>query len=215
MNKTSFFGQDLWIQYAPEFETPEDVQFKLAGRRIAIQKRLDDLVIERPDEEIHEYKRKGRIPLERMTTSGLLGEEEAIPASDYIDLQVNKKFSQVNQSEETSQVNQSEETSQMTQSEAISQVNQGNNTQSSPLPSLTCRPLKPKRKKTLPVIQNREVGALREGERAREQVSSSLDHSTERHGDQGILCFRTHRKTSRSKCSCSSCQEEKAYLVYS
>ena len=98
MNKTSFFGQDLWIQYAPEFETPEDVQLKLAGRRIAIQKRLDELVVERPDELVHEYKRKGRIPLEKMTTSGLLGEEEAIPASDYIELQVTPQMDAVNTS---------------------------------------------------------------------------------------------------------------------
>lgn len=86
MNKTSFFGQDLWIQYAPEFESPDDVLAKLNSRRIAIKKRLEELVIERPDEMIHEYKRKGRIPVESMTTSGLLGEEEAIPAGDFVHL---------------------------------------------------------------------------------------------------------------------------------
>lgn len=84
MNKTSFFGQDLWIQYAPEFESPDDVLAKLNSRRIAIKKRLEELVIERPDEMVHEYKRKGRIPVESMTTSGLLGKEEAIPAGDYV-----------------------------------------------------------------------------------------------------------------------------------
>ena len=84
MNKTSFFGQDLWIQYAPEFESPDDVLAKLNSRRSAIKKRLEELVIERPDEMVHEYKRKGRIPVESMTTSGLLGKEEAIPAGDYV-----------------------------------------------------------------------------------------------------------------------------------
>lgn len=91
MNKTSFFGQDLWIQYAPEFETSEDVFVKLSSRRIAIKKRLDDLVVERPDELVHQYKRRGRIPLEQMTTSGLLGDEEAIPAPDYLAVQTAPK----------------------------------------------------------------------------------------------------------------------------
>lgn len=94
MNKTSFFGHDLWIQYAPEFESPEDVLLKLQSRRIAVKKRLDELVIERPDEMVHQYKKKGRIPVELMTTSGLLGEEEAIPASDYADYLKNPPPSQ-------------------------------------------------------------------------------------------------------------------------
>ena len=41
MNKSSFFGQDLWIQYAPEFESVEDVSAKLTSRQIAVKKRLE------------------------------------------------------------------------------------------------------------------------------------------------------------------------------
>ena len=40
MNKSSFFGQDLWIQYAPEFESVEDVSAKLQSRQIEVKKRL-------------------------------------------------------------------------------------------------------------------------------------------------------------------------------
>ena len=86
MNKSSFFGQDLWIQYAPEFESVEDVSAKLTSRQIAVKKRLEELAIERPDEMVHEYKKRGRIPVEKMTTGGLLGEEEAIPAGDFVNV---------------------------------------------------------------------------------------------------------------------------------
>lgn len=55
MNKSSFFGKDLWIQYAPEYESLEDTQRKLNGRRFAVRQRLEELVVERPDETIHEY----------------------------------------------------------------------------------------------------------------------------------------------------------------
>ena len=87
MNKTSFFGQDLWIQYAPEYESVEDTKLKLDGRRIAVRQRLEELVVERPDETVHEYKRKLRIPVALMSTGGLMDMEEAKPADDYVELQ--------------------------------------------------------------------------------------------------------------------------------
>ena len=87
MNKSSFFGKDLWIQYAPEYESHEDTQRKLNGRRFAVRQRLEELVVERPDETIHEYKRKLRLSVSEMTTSGLMGTEEARPADDFIELQ--------------------------------------------------------------------------------------------------------------------------------
>lgn len=87
MNKSSFFGKDLWIQYAPEYESLEDTQRKLNGRRFAVRQRLEELVVERPDETIHEYKRKLRLSVSEMTTSGLMETEEARPADDFIELQ--------------------------------------------------------------------------------------------------------------------------------
>lgn len=87
MNKTSFFGQDLWIQYAPEYESIEDTRLKLDGRRLAVRQRLEELVVERPDETVHEYKRKLRIPVALMSTGGLMDMEEAKPADDFVELQ--------------------------------------------------------------------------------------------------------------------------------
>ena len=87
MNKTSFFGQDLWIQYAPEYEDVQDVEWKLRGRKIAVMKRLEELVVERREIDIHDSKKKGKIPLRLLSTAGLLGEEEAMPANDYLEVQ--------------------------------------------------------------------------------------------------------------------------------
>lgn len=87
MNKSSFFGKDLWIQYAPEYESLEDTQRKLNGRRFAVRQRLEELVVERPDDTVHEYKRKLRLSVSEMTTSGLLDMEEARPADDFVELQ--------------------------------------------------------------------------------------------------------------------------------
>ena len=87
MNKTSFFGQDLWIQYAPEYEDVQDVEWKLRGRKLAVMKRLEELVIERRDIDIHDSKPMGKIPLRLLSTAGLLGEEEATPANDYLEVQ--------------------------------------------------------------------------------------------------------------------------------
>lgn len=87
MNKTSFFGQDLWIQYAPEYESVQDVEWKLRGRKIAVMKRLEELVVERREIDIHDSKKKGKIPLRLLSTAGLLGEEEAMPANDYLEVQ--------------------------------------------------------------------------------------------------------------------------------
>ena len=87
MNKTSFFGQDLWIQYAPEYENVEDVEKKLKGRKIAVAKRLEELILERQHVDYHDSKPLGKIPLKLLSTGGLLGQEEAIPAPDYSEFQ--------------------------------------------------------------------------------------------------------------------------------
>ena len=87
MNKTSFFGQDLWIQYAPECESVEDVEKKLKGRKIAVAKRLEELILERQHIDYHDSKPMRKIPLKLLSTGGLLGQEEAIPAPDYSQLQ--------------------------------------------------------------------------------------------------------------------------------
>ena len=109
MNKTSFFGQDLWIQYAPEFESAADVLTKLKGRKIAIRKRLEELAVERPDEIVRQYKRKARIPIDFISTGALLGEEEAIPAKDYVELQnsLEQQDLQLTQSSPNQQTSQS------------------------------------------------------------------------------------------------------------
>ena len=52
MNKSSFFGQDLWIQYASEFESVEDVSAKLQSRQIAVKKRLEELYSELRQNEV-------------------------------------------------------------------------------------------------------------------------------------------------------------------
>ena len=100
MNKTSFFGQDLWVQYAPEYESVDDTKLKLDGRRIAVRQRLEELVVERPDETIHEYKRKLRIPVALMSTGGLMDMEEAKPADDYVELQRGLELKTVHKSQE-------------------------------------------------------------------------------------------------------------------
>ena len=85
MNKSSFFGQDLWIQYAPEYETPEDTLLKLTGRRTAVRQRIAELVIERPNTSVRGYRRQARLPVSMMTTGGLLDDEQALPAYDGCD----------------------------------------------------------------------------------------------------------------------------------
>ena len=44
---------------------------------------------------VHEYKKRGRIPVEKMTTSGLLGEEEAIPAGDFVNVKEKQQDKEV------------------------------------------------------------------------------------------------------------------------
>lgn len=85
MNKSSFFGQDLWIQYAPEYEAPEDTFLKLNGRRTAVRQRIAELVTERPEAPIRGYRRQARLPTSMMTTGGLLDDEQALPAYDGCD----------------------------------------------------------------------------------------------------------------------------------
>ena len=101
MNKTSFFGQDLWVQYAPEYESVDDTKLKLDGRRIAVRQRLEELVVERPDETVHEYKRKLRIPVALMSTGVLMDMEEAKPADDYVELQRGTELKTDNKSHES------------------------------------------------------------------------------------------------------------------
>ena len=85
MNKSSFFGQDLWIQYAPEYETPEDTFLKLNGRRAAVRQRITELTAERPEVPVRGYRRQVRLPVSMMTTGGLLDDEQALPAYDGYD----------------------------------------------------------------------------------------------------------------------------------
>ena len=85
MNKTSFYGQDLWIQYAPEYETVEDVRSKLEGRRIAVLQRLEELAVERPDDEIHNPTPQSSILRKLFTPTNELTEQaEPRPAGDWV-----------------------------------------------------------------------------------------------------------------------------------
>ena len=83
LNKSSFFGQDLWVQYAPEYETREDVQQKLDSRRIAVLQRLEELKVERPDSEIHKPKRANHL-FAKVETPEYTEREEPRPAGDFV-----------------------------------------------------------------------------------------------------------------------------------
>ena len=83
LNKSSFFGQDLWVQYAPEYETREDVQQKLDSRKIAVRQRLEELRIERPDSEIHKPKRANHL-FAKVETPEWTEQEEPRPAGDFV-----------------------------------------------------------------------------------------------------------------------------------
>ena len=83
LNKSSFFGQDLWVQYAPEYESREDVQQKLDSRKIAVLQRLEELKVERPDSEIHKPKRANHL-FAKVETPEFTEQEEPRPAGDFV-----------------------------------------------------------------------------------------------------------------------------------
>ena len=83
LNKSSFFGQDLWVQYAPEYESREDVQQKLDSRKIAVLQRLEELKVERPDSEIHKPKRANHL-FAKVETPEFTEQEEPRAAGDFV-----------------------------------------------------------------------------------------------------------------------------------
>lgn len=129
MNKSSFFGQDLWIQYAPEYETPEDTFLKLNGRRTAVRQRISELVTERPNVPIRGYyRRQARLPVSMMTTSGLLDDEQALPAYDGCDNEL--KVDKLDGKNANANVNAKKETNELLSNPfSVPQVGGGTNTQ--------------------------------------------------------------------------------------
>ena len=71
------------MQYAPEYETREDVQQKLDSRKIAVLQRLEELKVERPDSEIHKPKRANH-PFAKVETPEYTEREEPRPAGDFV-----------------------------------------------------------------------------------------------------------------------------------
>ena len=111
LNKSSFFGQDLWVQYAPEYETREDVQQKLDSRKIAVLQRLQELQIERPDSEIHKPKRANHL-FAKVETPEYAEREEPRPAGDFVF--VPPKSVQPQQEQQAQQEKQSQQQREIT-----------------------------------------------------------------------------------------------------